>query len=229
MVIQYTPEEVYNGVVVAVPMGRALQDRYPDLFTKVAPVYGGDDHLIAVGDKKLTAAAIWAGQEFPEMFTFKMLNGTIASLKDPSTAIISQSLATALFGKADPTGKTFKYENKLDFTIGGVYEDLPRNTDFFNMKLVLPWNNKENEYRNKNTARSERRAREVGIRKTVGSLKRQLIVQFLSESVLVSLLAFIFSIGLVELSLPCRGAAIHSYTPPRPSSQTSPAPWHVCP
>jgi len=52
------------------------------------------------------------------------------------------------------------------------------------------------------TARSEKRAKEVGIRKTIGSLRAQLIGQFFSEAFLVSVLAFIFSMLLVWLSLP---------------------------
>ena len=52
------------------------------------------------------------------------------------------------------------------------------------------------------TARSEKRAKEVGIRKAVGSLRQQLIYQFLSESILTAFLAFIISIIIVQLSLP---------------------------
>jgi len=57
-------------------------------------------------------------------------------------------------------------------------------------------------FMNLSTARSEKRAKEVGIRKTVGSDRGQLIRQFLSESVLVSFISFAFSIGLVLLLLP---------------------------
>jgi putative ABC transport system permease protein len=52
------------------------------------------------------------------------------------------------------------------------------------------------------TARSERRAKEVGIRKTVGSDRKQIINQFLGESILTTLLAFIISLIMVELTLP---------------------------
>jgi len=52
------------------------------------------------------------------------------------------------------------------------------------------------------TARSEKRAREVGIRKAIGSLRRQLIRQFLGESLLVVVVAFFFSLVLVKLLLP---------------------------
>ncbi len=57
-------------------------------------------------------------------------------------------------------------------------------------------------FMNLSTARSERRAKEVGIRKTVGSIRTQLIGQFLSESILVAFIAFVFSILLTQLILP---------------------------
>jgi len=57
-------------------------------------------------------------------------------------------------------------------------------------------------FMNLSTARSEKRAKEVGIRKTLGSLREQLITQFFSESLLVSVFAFVFSIILVQLALP---------------------------
>ena len=57
-------------------------------------------------------------------------------------------------------------------------------------------------FMNLSTARSEKRAKEVGIRKAIGSLRAQLIYQFLSESLLVVAFAFILSIVLVQLALP---------------------------
>jgi putative ABC transport system permease protein len=55
---------------------------------------------------------------------------------------------------------------------------------------------------NLSTARSLRRAREVGMRKVLGADKRQLIGQFLGEALLLSLLAFCLSVILLILSLP---------------------------
>ena len=52
------------------------------------------------------------------------------------------------------------------------------------------------------TARSTTRAREVGLRKVVGSKRRQLVIQFLTESVLLSFLALIAAVALVYLFLP---------------------------
>jgi len=57
-------------------------------------------------------------------------------------------------------------------------------------------------FMNLSTARSEKRAKEVGIRKTVGSVRSQLIFQFFYESLLTVILAFAFSLLLVQFALP---------------------------
>ena len=57
-------------------------------------------------------------------------------------------------------------------------------------------------FMNLSTARSEKRAKEVGIRKSVGSNKYHLVLQFLAESVIISFAAFIFAIILAQLILP---------------------------
>jgi len=57
-------------------------------------------------------------------------------------------------------------------------------------------------FMNLSTARSEKRAKEVGIRKAIGSMRRQLIFQFLSESLLVVVFAFALAIVLLQISLP---------------------------
>lgn len=57
-------------------------------------------------------------------------------------------------------------------------------------------------FMNLSTARSEKRAREVGIRKAIGSGRMQLVVQFYTESMLTASAAFVLSIVLVLSSLP---------------------------
>ena len=57
-------------------------------------------------------------------------------------------------------------------------------------------------FMNLSTARSEQRAKEVGVRKSLGSLRGQLIGQFLSESVIVSLLALVLALILAQALLP---------------------------
>jgi putative ABC transport system permease protein len=56
-------------------------------------------------------------------------------------------------------------------------------------------------FMNLSTARSEKRAREIGIRKAIGSKRIDLVIQFLIESVVITLIAFIFSLFFVLLTL----------------------------
>lgn len=57
-------------------------------------------------------------------------------------------------------------------------------------------------FMNLSTARSEKRAKEVGIRKAVGSVRGQLITQFFSESLLLAIIGFVLSLLLIQASLP---------------------------
>ena len=63
---------------------------------------------------------------------------------------------------------------------------------------VIAWVN----YINLATARAVNRAKEVGIRKTVGSQRRQLIFQFLSESALLNTLALVLAILILVIAIP---------------------------
>ncbi|MEL6972475.1 MAG: ABC transporter permease, partial [Bacteroidota bacterium] len=55
---------------------------------------------------------------------------------------------------------------------------------------------------NLSTARSERRAKEIGVRKSLGSSRAQLFYQFMSESLLISIAGFVTAIGMLYLLLP---------------------------
>ena len=57
-------------------------------------------------------------------------------------------------------------------------------------------------YTNLSTARSFRRLKEVGIRKTMGAVKRNLLVQFVTESVVIAFLALIFAVGIFVIIRP---------------------------
>ncbi len=64
---------------------------------------------------------------------------------------------------------------------------------------------------NLTTARSTQRAREVGMRKVMGSTRGKLVVQFFSESVLLCLFSFVISIGLIILFLPAFETLVNAH------------------
>src|SRR6185436_5846490 len=66
-------------------------------------------------------------------------------------------------------------------------------------------------FMNLSTARSEKRAKEVGVRKTLGSDKRQLILQFFFESMILASLAFILSVIAVYLLMPAFNSLVNKH------------------
>jgi putative ABC transport system permease protein len=76
---------------------------------------------------------------------------------------------------------------------------------------------------NLTTARSAERAKEVGIRKVVGAARLQLARQFIGESVIISLLAFIMAVCLCSLLLPL----FNQLAGKEISSSIFNAPWHI--
>lgn len=53
--------------------------------------------------------------------------------------LLSVSVAKALFGTADPMGKVVTMDNKVGFSVSGVYSDLPLNTSFHDVAFMAPW------------------------------------------------------------------------------------------
>jgi putative ABC transport system permease protein len=292
MTTQTFDEETSTDPNISVPLEQELRTKHASDYKRLSLTWNSTN-ILAVGDKKISQTGIWAQPDLPEMLTLKMTNGSRAAFNDPSAVLLSQSVATALFGKDDPVNKTIRVDNKTDMKVAGVYEDLPKNTTLYGTKFLLPWYNKANRWNtqtdawsnhgcelivevndgvdfikagekikkvtqehgytgsnellslhpmdnwhlfsefkngkqvggriqfvwlfgivgvfvlllacinfmNLSTARSEKRAKEVGIRKAIGSMRKQLIWQFLSESLLITFLALFFAIALVQLSI----------------------------
>lgn len=303
-IAQVMQQETFNGAVntggaVSLPFDAELRKSYGSDFKHIALSSWTEKHVFSVGDKNISYTGNFMGQEAPEIFSLHMLAGKRNGLKDRSSILISQSIAKALFGNADPINKVIKLDTKDVFRVSGVYEDLPGNTTLHDVSFIGPWeyyinvpDNKRSptdwgdnsllvyvqiadnadmakvsakirdiklskmskedlkfnpltflqpmskwhlysefkngvntgggiqyvwlfgiigtfvlllaciNFMNLSTARSERRAKEVGIRKAVGSLRIQLIKQFFCESFLIAGLSFTLSLLLVWLALP---------------------------
>lgn len=291
----------YEGTTMVYPLSTELIDHYAQHFQHITRVSWNADCILSSGETLLSATGLYASENAPELFTFKMIQGTRSGLANLNSILISESLARALFGKIDVLNRTIRMNNKTDVTVTGVYEDFPANTEFYEKRFFAPWSlflaentwiekraltnwrnhfikiyveihpgasfesvsakiksalqfdpadkqraMKEQQeiylypmsrwhlyppshsaayepikmiqlvgaiglfvlllacinFMNLSTARSEKRAKEVGIRKTIGSVRSQLIYQFFSESFLIVFIAFILAIVLTCLVLP---------------------------
>jgi predicted permease len=287
-------KNVQSGIML--PLYDELKANYPEV-KHITRLDWGDNHSLIAGEKKLSKEGHYADPDFLKMFSFPLVKGNADKvLNDPYSIVVTESLALALFGKAEPVGKVVKMDNEYNLVVTGVAKDVPRNstitfdflvpyelniaTNDFVKKARTEWQNnflqnfvelndgvsmgafsnriehiaqqKSNDkkeaalfvhpmerwhlyddfkdwvnvggaieyvrlfsivgllvliiacinFMNLSTARSEKRAREVGIRKAIGSQRKQLIAQFLGESLLTAFIAFVISLIMVKLSLP---------------------------
>ena len=128
-----------TGQAVCMPIGDELRSKFGSDFKNVSMASWNFGHVLAVGDKKITANGMWVESNFPSMFSLRMLKGNINALSDPSTILINASLAKTFFGDADPINKMIRLDNKDNYKVAGVFEDFPHNTTLYDSKLFLPW------------------------------------------------------------------------------------------
>lgn len=77
----------------------------------------------------------------PELFgilDLLLLQGDAKALAEPNTALITENLARKYYGTIDAVGKTFRYDNKVDFRVAGILRNLPVNTDY-NSEILASW------------------------------------------------------------------------------------------
>ncbi|MFA8342611.1 MAG: ABC transporter permease [Rhodothermaceae bacterium] len=281
-----------------IPLAEALETRFPEI-EKTAKIFLNDKILIKGNDKIFFEnKTAFADSTFFTIFSFELLKGDPEKvLTLPDNVVISESIAEKYFGKDDPIGKIIRYDNYKNFTVAGIFKDVPENSHL-QFDFVFPYKNlhdkkiysyklnwglitssytyallKPNvsiedleekskniihEYRditpptqitpmyqklediflqsdvetpdittnsitrlfivaliglfilsiatinyiNLSTAKSSQRTKEVGIRKVLGAVKKQLILQFLSESIVITFLATLLSFALVEVFNP---------------------------
>jgi putative ABC transport system permease protein len=82
----------------------------------------------------------FAEPEVLEILPFPFLEGDpLRGLNKPNTAYVSRSAARKYFGDANPVGKILSMDRQIDFTVAGIFEDLPHNSHLkFDILLAFP-------------------------------------------------------------------------------------------
>ena len=132
---------------------------------------------------------------------------TFFRLQSPSdTASILRTLPALITASgADAAGTTYIMDPLTSVHLGGIdfsHSTTARYLTIFVIIAVLTLLLALINYMSLTTARATQRAREVGVRKVMGATRRELAGQFYGESVLVTGLAFIVAVGLVQLMRP---------------------------
>ena len=306
-IAQAYQHQTFNGkkgtqISIPIPLAAELKKSYGDDFKYIVLSSWTDEHVLAYGTQKISKRGNFMSNDAPRLMSLKMATGSWDAFSEAGAILLSQSVATAIFGNENPENELIRIDNRLDVRVAGVFEDLPANTSFSEVTFLINWevfvssqpwvkdaqdnsewdnnsfqlfvqiadravfkklNNRiknikydaggENikefkpeiflhpmedwhlkssweegeskggliqyvwlfgivgvivlllaciNFMNLSTARSEQRAKEVGIRKSIGSVRSQLIIQFLSESFIVVVLSYIIALVLVLIFLP---------------------------
>jgi len=108
----------------------SLLERHPE-FEKVTVLReeGGKFLSTTLEDQVYDETGIIADHNFLDVFSYTFVEGEQKnSLNEPSSILLSRSMAEKLFGDKRAIGQNVIYEKKLDFRVNGVYEDLPKNS-----------------------------------------------------------------------------------------------------
>ncbi len=290
--------QTYNGktstfIGTPGPMAKAMIAEIPGIKNAARLTGNGDQALFAVGEKAITEKGNWADPSIFSMLQLSFEKGKVSNaFSQLKSVVISEKMAKKFFGEADPMGKELKLNNTEDYTVTGVFRDLPQNSSYQfqwlipmanidhkqpwmtiwganwcrtlvelepNANLVAinhqldkyiasktkstnttqcflfamnDWNLHNNftdgkmdggriqyvktfsfiawiilliaciNFMNLSTARSEQRAKEVGVRKVMGAGKGKLISQFIGEAVIMSFISVLVAVGLIYLAMP---------------------------
>jgi len=286
------------------PLGPKLMQDLPEV-ESAARFIKQDEVLISYETQNfLENNFLWADPEIFDILTISMIRGN-SKITDPNSILISKKMAKKYFSDEDAIGKMIKVNEKINFMVAGIFEDIPENSHL-KINFVVPYltffkntNNNINNwftnfsytyfllkeginpvdvenklgevidiqminslppevlstlekpyprifhlqalsdihlrshlrqeiepngdikyiylfaaiaimiliiacinYVNLSTARAGKRGKEVGIRKVAGAERKQLINQFFSESIVLTIIAMTLSIILTELILP---------------------------
>ena len=307
--IHVKPESGFNlkntdGVYTA--LQPVLEAEIPDIEKSARCM--AREQLVRSGEHKFYEPIRFVDPDFLDIFELEFLYGSASeALDDPTSVILSESLAKKYYGDRNPLGEVLTFEASHDLQVTGVFRDLPPNTHFtssftgtgeldmiantrahvrindFNPEgrwislssdnityVRLPDSSDPYDFesridavtdkylteelrqfhggfalrplRNMNlfiwetsgipvlgairilgaiilliaclnymtlaAARGMSRLREVGLRKSIGASRGQLIIQFLVESVVIALVALVIAIVLTKLVLPVVGQQI---------------------
>jgi hypothetical protein len=287
-------DESYDNIqhysVTPPALAAALKKDYPEIIHSVT-YYSHDGVLMKHGEKMFKEKLGYASASLFDIFSIHFVSGNSEiALQNPYSIILTEKTAKKYFGDEDPISKTVTIENKTDFIVTAIVEDLPENsslqfdaithfqhlyemtgrgkndswdsfgyntfilltpkinsTDFsqkiadyiirrntddtFKPKLYLQPFSEIHLYNlngggiiiyiyifsfiaiflmvlacinfiNLVTARSAVRIKEISLRKVIGANRKNLIFQFLGESIFLTLFSLILSLIFVERLLP---------------------------
>jgi putative ABC transport system permease protein len=131
--------EVQTWTSVPYPLANELRLNYGRDFRRVVMAGFLGDHILSMGEKKITSKGVFFENGAPDMLSLTMSEGNHHSLDDPYSVLLSASAAKAYFGQEDPINKMVKIDDMPVVKVTGVYEDFPFNSTFAGLNFISTW------------------------------------------------------------------------------------------
>jgi len=130
----------YHVTVTPVPCGPVWKEKIPEIEDQVRINLWLPRVLFKYEDKVFFESAIAAvDSSLLKILTLPLSMGDPGTaLNSPHSIILTQKLATKYFGRDNPVGKTLTVENKAQFTVTGVFKEIPANS-MFTFSAVIPY------------------------------------------------------------------------------------------
>lgn len=121
----------FNVAVCAAPMAKTIVNDYPEVVTATRFRERGS-FIFKYGDNSFKEErVVYADPEIFDVFTLPLIKGDQErALRDPNTVIISRKTAEKYFRDEEPVGKVLKVNNRDDFLVTAVFEEIPSNSHF---------------------------------------------------------------------------------------------------
>ncbi len=132
-VVMIWKNTLFNGnrssdINMPLPLYDELKATYPDV-KRITRLGGGNAHGLKAGDTKVIKQGLNADPDFLRIFSFPVLNGSLASaLTEPASIVLTESTAKALFGPKNPVGQLVRLDNQHDLRVTAIVSDVPQNS-----------------------------------------------------------------------------------------------------
>jgi ABC-type antimicrobial peptide transport system permease subunit len=133
------PEQVSINPRTPGPLYQVLKDNFPEIKQAARMAWTGE-RVIKVKNKKFyESEIITVDPEFFSIFSFPLIKGDRTGiLKQPFSMVITEETAHKLFGDDEPLGRIISIDNKFQFTVTGIIENIPKNSHI-QFKMAVPF------------------------------------------------------------------------------------------
>lgn len=140
----YGGGRVFFNSITPLIFEQVLEENFPEIEKVIQ--YINNTYLVGETPNRINESVAVIGPDFFEVFDFGIVQGNASSpLPDQNSVVLSSSYATKYFGQTNPVGQQLPIqigENKRQFTVSAVFEDMPKSSSFQFDMAISTANNK---------------------------------------------------------------------------------------